>query len=348
MELGEEIIEPQPVNKGNIFLSKNSSSPGVPQRQVYYVGKHGSNSNNGLTINTALLTFTQAINLATLQSPSSNKRFVIICLDPGVYAENITTVQWVDIYAPNAVVEGFIALADNVSVTFHRIQTTGSAVVKAAGSGISHVIIEHIQLNSSADFTMGIANLSPDGIIIARVEKIICNAPFTIAVFSNSPGAGYIDFQIDSILLNSESTFGLAAVDNGKLYGSVNQIIVVTDSSLNTFGIYTLTNGVVDVNCRKIDASTAILVNPSSVCSVFVNELLGAVIGLGTLHLAEAKNSHTPVFKQLSADPPDPAEGQSIMWMSDGTGSGDAGDIMIKITSAGITKTGTLVDFSAL
>ena len=48
------------------------------------------------------------------------------------------------------------------------------------------------------------------------------------------------------------------------------------------------------------------------------------------------------------ADPVDPIEGQSIIWQSDGTGSGADGDIMIKITAGGVTKTGTLVDFSAL
>ncbi len=50
---------------------------------------------------------------------------------------------------------------------------------------------------------------------------------------------------------------------------------------------------------------------------------------------------------ELSADPSDPAEGQSVTWQSDGTGSGDDGDIMMKITAGATTKTITLVDFSA-
>ena len=36
------------------------------------------------------------------------------------------------------------------------------------------------------------------------------------------------------------------------------------------------------------------------------------------------------------------------MWMSDGTGSGDDGDLMVKITAGGVTKTATLIDFSAV
>jgi len=51
---------------------------------------------------------------------------------------------------------------------------------------------------------------------------------------------------------------------------------------------------------------------------------------------------------ELSADPSDPSEGESVIWQSDGTGSGDDGDIMMKITAGGVTKTTTLVDFSAV
>ena len=50
---------------------------------------------------------------------------------------------------------------------------------------------------------------------------------------------------------------------------------------------------------------------------------------------------------EQSADPADPADGTSVIWMSDGTGSGDDGDIMMKITAATVTKTVTLIDYSA-
>lgn len=51
---------------------------------------------------------------------------------------------------------------------------------------------------------------------------------------------------------------------------------------------------------------------------------------------------------EKSADPSAPAEGNAVIWMSDGTGAGDDGDIMVKITAASSTKTATLVDFSAV
>lgn len=53
-------------------------------------------------------------------------------------------------------------------------------------------------------------------------------------------------------------------------------------------------------------------------------------------------------LQERSSDPGDPPEGQTHMWMSNGSGSGDDGDIMLKITAGGVTKTVTLVDFSAV
>lgn len=50
---------------------------------------------------------------------------------------------------------------------------------------------------------------------------------------------------------------------------------------------------------------------------------------------------------ELFADPTTPDEGEWVIWMSDGTGSGDDGDIMLKVKAGGATKTITLVDFSA-
>ena len=72
-------------------------------------------------------------------------------------------------------------------------------------------------------------------------------------------------------------------------------------------------------------------------------------VGIGTTAPAtklEVKGAITQ--SELSADPTDPAEGKSVKWQSDGTGSGDDGDIMMKITAGGVTKIVTLVDFSSL
>jgi hypothetical protein len=50
---------------------------------------------------------------------------------------------------------------------------------------------------------------------------------------------------------------------------------------------------------------------------------------------------------ELSADPDKPAEGKAKIWMSDGTGTGDDGDVIIAATAGGVTKREILWDFSA-
>jgi len=50
---------------------------------------------------------------------------------------------------------------------------------------------------------------------------------------------------------------------------------------------------------------------------------------------------------ERSSDPADPPEGEWVMWMGDGTGTNDDGDITIKVTAGGATKTVLFFDFSA-
>ena len=57
----------------------------------------------------------------------------------------------------------------------------------------------------------------------------------------------------------------------------------------------------------------------------------------GLIHSAYLPNSIP--FVALAADPANPADGEAVMWQSDGTGSGDTGDIMMKITRSAITAT---------
>lgn len=49
---------------------------------------------------------------------------------------------------------------------------------------------------------------------------------------------------------------------------------------------------------------------------------------------------------ERGADPTEPEEGECVIWMSDGTGKGDDGDIMIASKAGGTTNFGTLFDHS--
>lgn len=50
---------------------------------------------------------------------------------------------------------------------------------------------------------------------------------------------------------------------------------------------------------------------------------------------------------ERSSDPAEPAEGEVVIWMGDGTGKGDDGDVMIASKAGGVTKWAVLFDHSA-
>ena len=54
------------------------------------------------------------------------------------------------------------------------------------------------------------------------------------------------------------------------------------------------------------------------------------------------KTAQTQQFFARDNDPSDPVEGTTVLWMTSG------GDVKAKVTVGGVTKTATLVDFSAL
>ena len=64
----------------------------------------------------------------------------------------------------------------------------------------------------------------------------------------------------------------------------------------------------------------------------------------------DVKTSASPTFAGLtiderSSDPDDPVDGKAIIWMSDGTESGEDGDILIKITVGESTVTRILFNY---
>jgi hypothetical protein len=67
----------------------------------------------------------------------------------------------------------------------------------------------------------------------------------------------------------------------------------------------------------------------------------------GTLDVTGNTTLTAILLTEKSADPGDPTEGSTVIWMSDGTEAGDDGDIMVKITAGATTNTFTLVDFDA-
>ena len=106
----------------------------------------------------------------------------------------------------------------------------------------------------------------------------------------------------------------------------------------------TLTNGasIIDESGLSSDPLDSLKTNASGSLGIGIESPDEA------LHVYGSTKLEGPlILKERTYDPDNPAEGNSVIWMSNGHGSGDDGDIMIKITAGGATKTVTLVDFSA-
>jgi len=112
--------------------------------------------------------------------------------------------------------------------------------------------------------------------------------------------------------------------------------IKLTQSAGNSSGVVN-TYGNHNLEIRANNATT-VFVTPSSQVAVGSNHTSPD----STLDI---KGGLT--LRELSSDPANPDEGATVLWLSDGTGTGDDGDVMVKITAGGATKTITLVDFSA-
>ena len=107
------------------------SASGWTGVQVYFVGKHGNDSNTGLNWGRPFLTFGAAVAAATALTPASDNRFLIACLDAGDYAETVTLAQWISIFAPDASVDAINYAEDSCA----WVRVAGNQEIHLDGSG---------------------------------------------------------------------------------------------------------------------------------------------------------------------------------------------------------------------
>lgn len=104
---------------GSVWAAIGPST--VAETGVFYVGKHGNDTNDGKSIANAVLTFGEAITLVTA-APD-----VIVCLDAGIYAEDITVPEGIRLFAPSATLLGVdgaaqvLLLNDGAHITLGNI-----------------------------------------------------------------------------------------------------------------------------------------------------------------------------------------------------------------------------------
>jgi len=182
---GSVVFTPGP---GSLDLS--AFGVNIQQDQIFYVGKHGNDLNSGRNIEQAFLTFGAALSAASGETPSAVNRFAIVCFDDGIYTENITTVSFVDIFAPNADLTGTIAAVDNVNCKFREQNVADGliGVFKSAGTGTFRYEVDSMNVAGSG---IGIACIS--GILMAKWKTMIITNGFGIGDLTSATAHMHIN-----------------------------------------------------------------------------------------------------------------------------------------------------------
>jgi len=266
-------------------------------QNVYYVGKHGNDANDGLTINKAVLTFGQALILAAAAIPSAANRFAIVCFDDGIYSENITCIQYVDIFAPNADLTGNIMGADDCHVKFRaqNVATGQTGINKTVGLGYFFCDIDNITLAGNA---IGLLTSSGFSNLIFKRMYVV-----------NGVGIGDLSTAISHIHIKGGDIYvagtGLAIgrSNAGSIVGRVDHlldtgggsgtaitclagIIDLQISRIDSFATgITATNGVINIQVNELSATAAYNVGAAGELNLIVNEMTGTETNAGTLSL---------------------------------------------------------------
>jgi len=254
------------------------------EQQIYYVGKHGVDTNDGTSINIPFLTIGAAITAAAAAPvPSTTNRYAIVVLDDGVYTENVTCQSWINIYAPNAKLAGTLALADDVTVEFEEIEV-GNALV-AVTHPVGETGTARIKCNEIivGDGSTALLPLALAGSLIAEVQTIRLGS-VSFGVGDVISPIGYIDVVIEDIYLSGVGALGVGRAANGTTNGRIGRILE-SGAGVGTGTGITLTAGTANLFVGDISATTAYGAFPGSTLNMFVGSVTGLTLPLGTMNV---------------------------------------------------------------
>jgi hypothetical protein len=251
---------------------------GTPNQFAVYVGKHGSDDNNGLSINNALLSFGKAVSVASGLLTAFN-RGRIICQDAEIYSEGTLEIPTnVHLFAPGASYVGNIELNDESEVDVHRIVTAGVGIFKITGTGTSRCNFDNITCVGAA---VGVANLFSDSTLIVHGREIVVG-PGGLGVGGASSN-GHIHMNITDIELNGGFCAGIGRISPGAILGRVSHIFETGAGVGTCSGIFIEPgDGEIHMRCNVLETTTAHAIRGGTL-TLFVNQISGieSITGAG-------------------------------------------------------------------
>lgn len=192
------------------------------------------------------------------------------------------------------------------------------------------------------------ATSATHGLLIGDTIMIIGTAAyFDKGDYDNYDGEGYIildttinTFNITAAYIDPDSLFTMGAWKiDGQGEGNLGIGYAAGDNI--TTGNHNIAIG------YNADVPSATANNQLSIQNSFYGDLSNNHFGAGIQSPKYSFHGLDFGINALSADPIDPDSGNMVMWVSDGSGSGDVGDVMMKINVGGTVKVIILVDYSA-
>jgi len=279
---GSTIIATRSDN-GRWLVLPNAAAPLPASVQEYYVGKHGNDGNSGLSYDTAFLTFGAAVTAAVAATPSPTNKFVITCLDAGIYAEAITLAQYVSLYAPGATLQGQLTVADDTVAVFDTIEVSaGWGVLKPAGqTGVSRVEGQTVRATGSAT---GAFNQAIGGVLIYEVRSTYVENGFGVG--DSGVASGHTHLMMEDLYLTGPA-LGIVRTGAGTTVGYVAHILETGAGVGAAVGIL-VAGGEIHLKILELNANVAYNVGAASTLRLDANSVTGGTAGVGLAYVNTA------------------------------------------------------------
>lgn len=238
------------------------------QSNIVYVGKHGNDANDGFKIEDALLTIQAGIDQAVAQVPAAGSRWVVAVIDDGTYIEQLTTSDFVDIWAPSATINGELTVADDSNWTIGRLlQTVApvSGILKPTGqTGVTRLTVGYFQV---PDDQTGLD--CQDGTLIVEAQRV---------ELINGSAGGVIGTADDGTLIVEAEEVYLTGATYGFNQAAGTGSIIVRCGKIHDDGsaIALRTAVVLNATVTEIDCATAYDVQAGGDLTLSVSRITGA------------------------------------------------------------------------
>jgi len=192
---------------------------------------------------------------------------------------------------------------------------------------------------------------------VATLGTIVGGSLYTDGTYNNvnltrASGSTFDVFPTANITVSGGAVTAVTLVTGGSGFQATNTVLTATAASIGgtgsgfTVAVATLTGAVSSDNTLLGYQAANTQTEGSG------NIAIGSGVQLDSLTGSDQINVGTRYFHdrirllERSSDPAKPAEGNVVLWMSDGTGLGDDGDVLIGSTAGGVTNYAILFDHS--